>query len=615
MKKRVILIVTALIVSIVCLFSFDSLRPVRAADAALEYDKTNALDDLRSSTVNGQAFKITDYPFKSGSSPRLISFVEYCYSYRANMQDNFGLYLYIYNPGGLNFNTSTLSNKVQMATSYNADGTPDDYSKFKLKFLNYSTEANYSRLFYKFKVIDDSGSILARVNSNERRYDISGIELVTQGQNNATEYKDGYTYKFTGYSSGYGSDISAASTLSCAINELKTIELNVEKTSYRYQNGISTARQIDSVYFAVDNDLIAEFGKLQRIKAEWYEYKTAPAIITSRLELYNALLPYLGVNIGKYNKDVGFKLYSPSWDIALWTYNASYPTSDPQLNYAFYNKNKTVTAQEVTDYIYEFSRTHAGQKLPIRDGSLNKDLFLNTVDTGRNRGYNCIEFDSDDSYDLLGAKYGDFFNWYLSIFYNFETADVKVNPIYEVKATDLSGTNNTISTKLLINESDVDSFKAYYEAAKKHKDPVSGESKPQTVFLFRFANTEYSAESVTVDTDTFISLADNKSTYKATQTVFFDFDIIQLTFNKKGLYTVIPVVMSPIDIINGFTPPPVKDGSGCNDVLSIILIALLLIVLMPVLPPIISFLTWLVKVVIQIVCWPFKLLARAFKKG
>ena len=43
--------------------------------------------------------------------------------------------------------------------------------------------------------------------------------------------------------------------------------------------------------------------------------------------------------------------------------------------------------------------------------------------------------------------------------------------------------------------------------------------------------------------------------YIAQQSVFVDFDIIQLTFNDKGTYTVIPVVSNPIDIVDPITPP------------------------------------------------------------
>lgn len=46
--------------------------------------------------------------------------------------------------------------------------------------------------------------------------------------------------------------------------------------------------------------------------------------------------------------------------------------------------------------------------------------------------------------------------------------------------------------------------------------------------------------------------------YIAQQTIFLNFDIIQLTFNDGGNLTVIPVVADPIDIINPYTPPAIS---------------------------------------------------------
>ena len=57
-----------------------------------------------------------------------------------------------------------------------------------------------------------------------------------------------------------------------------------------------------------------------------------------------------------------------------------------------------------------------------------------------------------------------------------------VLPIYEVKASDLTGSDTDISNRLLINKDDVSEIKAYYnEQVKDNK----------RVILFRFANTDY----------------------------------------------------------------------------------------------------------------------------
>ena len=57
-----------------------------AAGSELNYDKTNVMDDLTSSTVNGQPFDVKDYPYDEDSQAQIVNFVEYCYSYKGNMQ-------------------------------------------------------------------------------------------------------------------------------------------------------------------------------------------------------------------------------------------------------------------------------------------------------------------------------------------------------------------------------------------------------------------------------------------------------------------------------------------------------------------------------------------------
>ena len=96
------------------------------------------MDDLTSSTMNGQPFDVKDYPYDEDSQAQIVNFVEYCYSYKGNMQSNYGLYVYVYNPQGLNLNISTnsKSNKIQMAVSYDSEGKPNNYAKFDLQFLS-----------------------------------------------------------------------------------------------------------------------------------------------------------------------------------------------------------------------------------------------------------------------------------------------------------------------------------------------------------------------------------------------------------------------------------------------------------------------------------------------
>lgn len=99
--------------------------------------------------------------------------------------------------------------------------------------------------------------------------------------------------------------------------------------------------------------------------------------------------------------------------------------------------------------------------------------------------------------------------------------------------------------------------------------------------------------------------------YRAWESVFFNFDIIQLTFNRDGVYTVIPVVSSPIDIVNAITTPvQFKESDWWEILLAIILLVVLLIALFPVLPYIIRF----VVCVIMLPCKAIKSIIKAFKK-
>ncbi|MBQ7379611.1 MAG: hypothetical protein IJW70_08070, partial [Clostridia bacterium] len=151
--KRSLLRVTAVAMVLMTLLGVFG-TTAYAADNGSSFDHTKVLDDLTSSTVNGEPFDIRDYPFDEDGEVQVISFMEYCYSYKANQREHYGLYVYIYNPKGLNLSVNEKQNKIQMAVSYDAEGNPDDYEKFSLEFCSKIEAGSYKNLFYKYKVID-----------------------------------------------------------------------------------------------------------------------------------------------------------------------------------------------------------------------------------------------------------------------------------------------------------------------------------------------------------------------------------------------------------------------------------------------------------------------------
>ena len=54
---------------------------------------------------------------------------------------------------------------------------------------------------------------------------------------------------------------------------------------------------------------------------------------------------------------------------------------------------------------------------------------------------------------------------------------------------------------------------------------------------------------------------ENDTTFVAEENVFLDFDILELTFTKDDMFYVIPVVMSPVDLIADIVGPVVPDNT------------------------------------------------------
>ena len=630
---RVVLVVFAVITVFGSFVGIGQAVRVSAANPDNNFDETNVYDDLSSSTINGQPFSVLDYPFDATGlikNPAIINFVEYCYSFRKNMQSNYGLYIYFYNPQALDINVSSIQNKIQMAVKYNSNGLPADYEKFDIVFCSRS-EGTYRNLFYKFRVKDkigaDGKTVLERVNSNERRYDVSGIELIEYGKPNAHEYLVGCTYKFSGYVKGYGADTNAESDLAVSVNNLETIELrDVRKTFYRTSSsslGVGHQNQLDSVYFAVDDYYFEQYGNLQKIKAEWWEYKTAPIFITQNVVLYDYLKNYIGVDIGSsFNSSVDYRLFCSAPPMPAngyihfyWNDNIYSHGSNPsRLCYILPTNgvsasNYTLSSAELTKYIEGYDKSFFKGYLPVRDGkNISADLFQDVVDNGRDRGPNIKEFDSDDKFNILSydssnngwRRFWDYFgNWGVdtsSGFYN-------LSPIAVLANEDFSGNNNQVSSRIAVHENEVDTLKAFRSKP---------ENKNKRTVLFRFATTDYYSYPVSFQQHSGLHLAVNNQAYWAQETVFYNFDIIQLTFNKDGVFKVIPVVMNPIDIINDITPPLIGEG---NDWWKYVLMALALILLI-----LLIIICWKpISFVIGIILWPFKkffgAIRKAFKSG
>ena len=613
-----------------------------AAASDVNYDYTAIEDDL-------SGFDLSGYPANPEGSVRLIELAEYCYSDNPFRCVNYGLYLYVYNPQLLSVSHAANANSVNIATEYDDEGKPVTYANKAIVYLD-STD---NGLFYKFKIADPTDILSDAREYNgeygERRYDIAGIQLRETGSQTSTDYTVGGSYRFSGYAAGYGGS-NAESTLTCDVIELETLELDVHHTFYRPEGnnrlpiesdgGTDNFQdQLNSVYFTVPNDVLDRYGDFSSIHAEWNEYRTKPIWVTANTTVYDHLADYIGHTVvGEYDGSVRYGFASDYYNVGSsivggvladltymdYAYNLNISSDKrghvgvrdgfvSELYYLFLATTEsagdfTVTGESLKNYMLQYSADAADEDLIC--GKYAKDLFTEDVGEGRTAGYNNVSISSDYEFSLTSVNDQSFWEKFLGIY----DVDIYtgIKAIYAVGDSDFKQNTTETCEGLYINESDYTEFRALYDAAKENDE---------TLFLFRFAVTDYYGAQVaefdgTVnDAVTSADYIDNNA-YMAMQNVFLDFDVIDTTFSRDGVYTVIPVVSDPIDVIGDVTPPTDFGEGGCSGfawwiIPVIILGVLFLILLIPLMPAI---LIGIGKLLLFILSLPFRLGKKIAKK-
>ncbi len=563
-------------------------------DIRAAYENTNVWDNLQGSTIGGNAFNIGDYPHNENGKPQIISFVEFCYSCYSDKQDDFGLYVYVYNPQDTAFDTNTERNKI----SFRCGNKSTD--KYILEFLNYSNKAGYEGRFYKFRIrlsLNERNSILKSLNENSRVYEITEIELVVKG--NVTAYPCGAKYTYSGYVKGYGSELAEGDTLSCTVDGFdKCIDLDVKHTVYRPQGDYYEGKQsqLNSCYFRVPEKYFTDYGELSKIACEWYEYITKPMLVTQTDYLYQQLYNLHGDSVNNFNAQMAFLLISlsntdTSWlgnqvNGLGWTSNIELEEKykfpfvgvvedaiAPELRFdnfaaVFYSgsnksyKDRYVTSEELQSQLLLNSEILGAPYLTER---YSEKLFTEYVNRDHKRGLNKKEIKKDDLFDIFWSATTK--NLWQTIFggYDVETIYDSVKAIITLSDTDLNGTDEEISKRLYVSQGDIKSIKTEYSKAV---------ARNERLVLFRFGESDYysipcvesycSKSDETPDKklvrdcyDRWIDV--NYTAYISQETVYLDFDIISLWFTADGVETEIPVVHTPTDIISGLTPPLEED--------------------------------------------------------
>lgn len=686
--KRIVFLFAAAFLSLFCLF--ESVFSIKAfADEnsvhIKNYDSTRIEDDL--ADVNAYEYVGKDYV-------DIVRVQEYCYSEKSFMTDYYGLYIYVFNPMD-NITDKESSpfvesdeNVVTMAVEYNEDGTPSKYENIALEYLD-KTDTNR---FYKFKV-KDVGKLyeIEKAYSqahNKRRYDLAGFQFKKKNGNIVvTEQKNvtiGKTYIYTGYSAGCAleSDMTdKESTLACEVQTLETIKLEIKHTNRLMENYGLTNHGDDNIcdnlhtaYFSVPERYFTEYGNLQKIAAEWYEYKTSPIFVTSDEGAFNALQGYLGKTLKNVDGDpIDDDLkWRVIWDYTskslpgivdstayeyYWRYNSmklhnvdwseSFVYGDgvqnlPRMSWLLpvdtdsnSREEYRVSSEDLLNYATSYNKNQLSG-IPLVRGKYSFDLFstygnaengyeLNAIDEDRQaqfgvkNGKVSVEIDAGEKFDLVDMTDADTF-WEKMLAYRKDEGHITQKCIEEL-------TDSKVISELTAN-----SFADKYSIGKQEAEAVQDFAIKEIeagnrVILFRFATTDYYAANARFDkyTNNNVSSEDG---FVSQQTVFLDFDIISLTFRDEMQNdTVIGVVANPVDIFSSIEPG--SDMRVPNDwwdnwliVVGLFLGCLGLLLFWPFLAPLLGNVFNLIgkglsKVfdwIIALIALPFKLIGKLFDK-
>lgn len=371
------------------------------AETENEYDYTKVEDDLND-------VDLSLYPIDAAGNPAIASFVEYCYTPNVWKNGNYALYLYVYNPSQKEFSLRAGAHQINIATKYGDDGKPAEYKLLSLKLCGHTTE-KYDKLIYKFRV-EHVEEIYANAKAYEekygyRRYDVSNLLLYELGASAAEKSTVGKEYRYTGYAKGYSEESATKSTLECEWKKAEVYEANVSHTNYRMESEYKdhTRHEVNTVYFSVPDEYITDYGNLQGIRAQWYEYVTSPIFVTEDAGAYAALSDYVGVNIGEKNEALKWsvlwheKTTTPPLSAFFRTYNnqgyglngpaiSSGATYTPEISWLFSTNGIDHSEYQLSRYQVEtWARSYAsayGKEADIL-GRYSSELFAEGIDTER----------------------------------------------------------------------------------------------------------------------------------------------------------------------------------------------------------------------------------------
>lgn len=224
--------------------------------------------------------------------------------------NNTELYFYVYNPSRKDIVKNSALNKLTLATYTGSDdSSANSYSKYDAKLVatygaKEKSENTTDALLLKYEVnLNKSYDI-----TQDRYYRIAEVELLIEGDTNATAFVAGKEYKFFNGENG---------VVNCSSKDLATLEMDAFHTFYRVDTeGVDRYTDIQSIYFPVSNELLKTFGGMYALDLEWYKDALNPVLVVDssivRDEFQNN---WISNRYSSFKYSLMYERYCPSLDL------------------------------------------------------------------------------------------------------------------------------------------------------------------------------------------------------------------------------------------------------------------------------------------------------------
>ena len=387
------------------------------------------------------------------------------------------------------------------------------------------------------------------------------------------------------------------------------------------------------MYFAIPRSVVSEYGKMTAVHATGLDATLAPVLVTGNKEAYDAILPYLGQNVGTnteglkhaYAGSANYTVTSWAGSTALYGWDCAYtfnlPSSWSKLGGTVVNKmarevpplywlayagdgtdsadEYVLSSEEIETKLKEYTQKYGGELVNDR---YSRVLFDDVADS-----FTEVNIRADEEYSLTNEVLGS--SWWDKLWgITYPSTFDGIKAIYEVTDADFKDDEKATCDGLFLAEQDYTEFKEFYDANKAEN----------VVYLFRYQVTDFiSAEATHFVPESGLGEkigawnTEDTNAYFMQETVNLDFDIIDVTCTKDNVETVLPVVSSPIDNIPDGTPPVHTTSDKSLSWWQILLAVLALILVVWLL---LKFAPVLVFAVGKVIALPFKAVGAASKK-